>query len=232
MRNRSPAPWAEPEAIERPLEAAVLEAEMLAGLEAAAGLPGRLMAGAAWAAIGLLAAVYLRSRGHEFQFFAMWGVLLGPLFLPMAFDLIRSREQGSPLFIRSGGSASGDLDVLVVVLGTAELTADVRPLLAGLGPRLGRVTLAGLIPYQAARRPGWQDEKQEVRHRLEQAALFLQDHEPSLVLLPGSVCRAVSTFAFSVNLLVVVGRVRRQPAKVLSRICRVPVVWIGPQARV
>jgi nucleotide-binding universal stress UspA family protein len=103
----------------------------------------------AWLTIGLTLSLVMGRRGHDAFSWLMLGMLFGPLGAIFAVEA-RREEQLRPERValrQSGGS--GPIDVIVGVDGSPESMAALQAAVELLGPRLGRLTMATVIPYDS-----------------------------------------------------------------------------------
>ena len=103
-----------------------------------------------WVAIGLLLSIVMGRRGHDSFGWLVTGTLLGPLAVVLALDARRRTEQLRPKRVRQGPPAipsRGSVDVLVGFDGSPESRAAIDAVPALLGDRLGRLTVATVVPY-------------------------------------------------------------------------------------
>ena len=101
-----------------------------------------------WAAIGGVSALVMGRRGYAPFSWLVLGAVLGPLVVPLAFSRTRQARQlsrGTDL-----GMRRGPVDVLVGIDGSAESIAAATAVSVLLGDRLGRLTLATVVDYDAA----------------------------------------------------------------------------------
>jgi len=100
--------------------------------------------------IGITLAVVMGRRGHSaFEWFLI-GAVLGPFALPLAWGRIGS-EPAAPnreIVDAAPGSGTGPIDVLVGIDGSAESETALRTAIEILGPRTGRLTLAGVTGFE------------------------------------------------------------------------------------
>jgi nucleotide-binding universal stress UspA family protein len=104
---------------------------------------------AGWLAIGLLLSVVMGRRGHDSFGWLVTGTLLGPLAVVLAMDARRRAEMLQPATLRRRPAVpnSGPLDVLVGFDGSPESHAALDTVPKLLGDRLGRLTVATVVPY-------------------------------------------------------------------------------------
>ena len=99
--------------------------------------------------IGITLAVVMGRRGHSaFEWFLI-GLILGPIALLLAWVRVRSEPASLNREIVDAvpGAGTGPVDVLVGIDGSAESETALRTALEILGPRIGRLTLAGVTEF-------------------------------------------------------------------------------------
>lgn len=178
---------------------------------------------AMWASSGILVALVLGRRGHHVRSLLGLGAVLGPLFVPLALDVVRHREPAArPIHLDPPRHVEGR-HVIVAVLGDAETAADALPVLARFGP-VAAVTLAVLVDYEAADAPAGDDRRAEGQRRLTAAATFLTDPVPERVLVPGTADVALARLVGDHDLIVVTGVEEDIGSERLSARVGIPVV--------
>lgn len=106
-----------------------------------------LVVAVSWLSIGLILSLVMGRRGHDAFSWLILGTLFGPLGAIFALEA-RSEERLRPeLLARRRSSGPGPIDVLVGIDGSPESRAALLAATSLLGPRLGRLTLATVIPY-------------------------------------------------------------------------------------
>jgi nucleotide-binding universal stress UspA family protein len=124
--------------------------------------------GASWLGIGLVLSIVMGRRGHDGFGWLVSGTIMGPLAIALAIDAKRHDERlrpaSLPLRLRNAAH-QGPIDVLVGYDGSAESAAAVDEVVALLGPRLGRLTVATVVSYGDI-----PELERLARHRLEQLA--------------------------------------------------------------
>lgn len=148
---------------------------------------------AGWMAIGLVLSIVMGRRGHDSVGWLVSGTLLGPLALVLAFDALHESERLEPANVRPGPPAipsRGPIDVLVGFDGSPEARGAIDAVPALLGDRLGRLTVATVVPYGEIR----EQERLATRalRSLEGRATGL---ECDLELLHGHPAEALSQYA-------------------------------------
>jgi len=157
-------------------------------------MPGLVIAIAAgWVAIGLVLSIVMGRRGHDSFGWLVTGTLLGPLAVVLAIDARRRAEQLDPANLRKGPPAiasSGPIDVLVGFDGSPESRAAIDTVPTLLDDRLGRLTVATVVPYGEVR---------EREHLATKALRSLEGRavgvECDLELLHGQPAAALSEYA-------------------------------------
>jgi nucleotide-binding universal stress UspA family protein len=102
-----------------------------------------------WLAIGLLLSIVMGRRGHDSFAWLVTGTLLGPLAVVLAIQARRRTEMLQPASLRRPPAipSSGPVDVLVGFDGSPESRAAVEMVPKLLGDKLGRLTVATVVPY-------------------------------------------------------------------------------------
>ena len=138
-----------------------------------------LVVAVAWLSIGLTLSLVMGRRGHDAFGWLILGTLFGPLGAIFAVEA-RGEEQTRPEMVAAAQSSGpGPVDVLVGVDGSPESVSALQAAVELLGPRLGRLTLAMVIPYDS----GF-DRRRTAQATLEQQA-ELVGGGPKLELLHG-----------------------------------------------
>lgn len=106
-----------------------------------------LVVAAVWLSVGLTLSLVMGRRGHDAFGWLLLGTLFGPLGAIFAFEARREEEMRPEVVASERSHGSGPVDVLAGVDGSPESRAAVEAAIALLGPRLGRLTLATVIPY-------------------------------------------------------------------------------------
>jgi nucleotide-binding universal stress UspA family protein len=198
-----------------------------------------LLIGAAWLAIGVVVALVMGRRGYDPFVWWLLGTLLGPLAIVLAFVSTRERRQRAPLQPR-GSRLHGRVDLLAGIDGSTHATHAVWAALDLLADRLGRVTLATVLPLgDSTQRSLDQSAAQE---GLEKVATLVQARlgdDPKIVLLSGYPADELERLAFEegYDLLVVGARgaglstaLLGSTATTLAARGRVPVLVAGGDA--
>lgn len=109
---------------------------------------------AAWSAIGVVLSIVMGRRGHNGFGWLVMGALLGPLGIVMAIDAGRHDEQLGPRTVAERvpvTAGTGPIDVLIGYDGSFEADAAPQAVVDLLGDRLGRLTVATVIPFGGLR---------------------------------------------------------------------------------
>ncbi len=189
-----------------------------------------------WALGGLLVALVMRRHGHGFAGWAGLGLVLGPLLVYPAVDVVHRRGSIRPSVLRVGRTRSGAVDVLVGIDDTAASELALRSVLETLGPAVGRLTLATVVDYDTAGSPAQWPGDDVATDRLAEVAATVPGPPPRRVLLAGPAAAALSEYARDegYDLLVLGPRTGRSNLFVSSVLtdlrhgAAVP-VWIGPE---
>lgn len=192
------------------------------------------LVGVAWVGIGLVVSFVMGRRGHSP--FGWWflGAVFGPLVIVLAIDAaLRHRMASEPLG-EGGMPGEGPVDVLVGIDGSPQSLAALSSVCRLLGPRLGRLTLAAVVSFEAAERSG--AERDEAVDALGRAARSVTICGPDTVVLSGPPARALVEHARErrYDLLAVGSRGRGASKAVLGSVSaqlvrqsRVPVLVAG-----
>jgi len=180
----------------RPLPGVMVHTARMSWLVALFALSG-------WLAFGLALAVLMRRRGHEMLPWLIPGLVLGPLLVPYARHQLRREARARARPVGGGTAAGGTVDVLVGTDGSPESRAATHAVLQLLGPRVGRLTLARVISFEAAMPdsdllldPDWEDVRERHAAELAELAAALRTFDGlAAVLLPGEPARALSQYA-------------------------------------
>ena len=100
---------------------------------------------ATWLAIGAALSVLMGRRGHDPYSWFILGMFLGPIALPLAVYTDRGPRR-EPHEVAQPPKGPGPVDVLVGFDGSPEARAAVDAAAELLGSRVGRLTLARVVP--------------------------------------------------------------------------------------
>ena len=124
-----------------------------------------------WVAIGLTLSILMGRRGHDSFSWLILGTMLGPLAVVLAVHSWRHGETPRSEIVAEPTALTGPVDVLVGFDGSQESRWALSRVIGLLGPRLGRVTLATVIPFDC----GWDGEQQAVAALEHEAAAMDND---------------------------------------------------------
>ena len=144
-----------------------------------------LVIAVSWLSVGLALSLVMGRRGHDAFAWLILGTLFGPLGAIFAVQA-RSGEDARPEVVASPVSnGPGPIDVLAGIDGSPESRAAMRAAAELLGPRVGRLTLATVVPYDSGI-----DVQRTARATLEQARQAVGGG-PQLELLHGRPAQAL-----------------------------------------
>ena len=191
----------------------------------------------AWLGIGLGLSLFLGRQGFDgFSWFVL-GTMLGPFAVVLTVDALRHEGRPTPRTLAMpaapADAKTGSVDVLVGFDGSPEAQAALTAAIEMLGPRLGRLTLATVVPFDG----GLEAERNAV-DALDGQADRLAWLAPGLEVLRGQPGPALSTRAAEGGYeLVAVGtrgagraHLFGSAASELARASKVPVLLVGPGA--
>ena len=188
----------------------------------------------AWVVIGLVLSIVMGRRGHDSAGWLVLGALLGPLAVVMAVDAERNEERLRPARLAGGPRApagSGPVDLLVGYDGSPESAAAVDAAVGLLGPRIGRLTVATVVPYDDVR-----EEERRADQELRRLASRMVGRGVEMEVLHGRPSTALRDFARDggYELLVIGTRgagiskaILGSAASELARDSDVPVLLVG-----
>ena len=189
---------------------------------------------ATWFAVGVAVSVAMGRRGHNSFGWFVLGSVLGPLAVVLALDARRHGEdfEHGPVHVGEPGTAgSGPVDVLVGYDASSASVAALDAAVALLGDRIGRLTVATVVPYGGAR-----DQETDATDRLRRLARRNPQRAPELKILHGHPSTALARCAVENGYqLVAVGRrgagitkaILGSAASELARDSMVPVLLVG-----
>jgi len=189
-----------------------------------------IVAAVCWLSIGLTLSLAMGRRGHDAFAWLILGTLFGPLGAIFAVEARGQEEIRPELVARRGMSGSGPVDVLAGIDGSPESWAALGAAFEILGSRLGRLTLATVIPFDCGA-----DRQRAARAQLEQAGTIVAG-EPRLEVLHGRPAPALLDRAVEDGYdLVVIGTRGSGASKALlgstaldvARSAKVPVLLMG-----
>ena len=193
---------------------------------------------AAWFAIGLVLSIVMGRRGHNGFGWLVMGALLGPLGIAMAIDAGRHDEQLRPRTLAERvpvTAGTGPIDVLIGYDGSSEADAAPQAVVDLLGDRLGRLTVATVIPFG-----GLREQEQDATELLRQLARRIPGRVTELEVVHGHPSVALRQCAVEGGYkLIAVGTrgaglskaLRGSAASELARESEVPVLFVGSVQR-
>jgi nucleotide-binding universal stress UspA family protein len=191
--------------------------------------------GSIWVAIGVALSVVMGRRGHNGFGWLVTGTLLGPFALVLAIDARRHNERLRPVPLVGTVPATvgtGPVNVLVGSDGSPESAAAMDAAVELLGDRIGRLTVATVVPYGDVREP-----ERLATQRLRELAGRTSGRTPDLEVLHGHPSAALRQCAAEGGYeLIAVGTRGRgltrallgSAASELARDSKVPVLLVGP----
>ncbi len=189
-----------------------------------------------WVATGVVLAVVMGRRGHNGFGWLVTGSLLGPLGVVLAVDARRHAEQLEPLPVRDVAPitvGTGPVDVLVGADGSPESEAAMDSVLALLGDRLGRLTLARVVPYGDIAAPERQATEglRRLTGRVPAADLEVLHGHPSAALRQCAVEGGYQLIVVGARGKGLTKGILGSAATELSRDCEIPVLLVGERQR-
>jgi nucleotide-binding universal stress UspA family protein len=189
---------------------------------------------AAWLALGAIAVLVMRRRGHDPYGWALLFLFLGPIVLPAAISADRSRPPEPPRPV-----PKGELDVLVAHDGSPAAADALDAALKLMGSQMTSVTLATVVDVETRTTVAGAETERRAQERLAVLAGGLQvlpSGGAGTVVLHGDPPHALAQYAAENGYeLIVVGgsgpggvRVRRgSMARRLASLSPVP-LFVGP----
>jgi nucleotide-binding universal stress UspA family protein len=181
----------------------------------------------AWLVIGAALSLVLGWRGHSgFSWFVL-GTLLGPLAIGLAISSWRSDEHPEPRVVAGPAADVDGVDVLAGFDGSPESRAALDAVIELLGSRLGRLTIATVVPFD-----GGADEERSALGALDREKERLAWLAPGLEVLKGHPATALTTRATEdgYQLLAIGTRghgLFGSAASELARTGKIPVLLVG-----
>lgn len=189
---------------------------------------------AAWLAIGLVLSIVMGRRGHNSLGWLVLGALLGPLSVLLAVDAKRHDERLDPVLLAGrlpATSGTGPVDVLVGYDGSPESVAAMDAVVELFGDRLGRLTVATVVPYGDIRA-----QERLATEELQRLPSLDAGRAPDLEVLHGHPASALRQCAIEAGYeLIAVGTrgkgltkaILGSAASELARDSKVPVLLVG-----
>ena len=103
----------------------------------------------AWMSFGVVLAVVMGRRGHAPAAWGLLGMLLGPLAVPVALDVARRHRRPTVQTLARGEPSREGIAVLAGIDGSEEARLALGRAVALLGPRIGRLAVVTVLPYDA-----------------------------------------------------------------------------------
>ncbi len=144
-----------------------------------------ILAAAGWLAVGVVVSLVMGRRGHDASPWLRLGVLFGPLTALFAWEAWRDERLEPELVSRRQLRGGGPVDLLVGFDTSAESQAALAAAQELLGSRLGRVTLATVVPYDGA-----DEDEAQARDALQRQGAVMAG-SPRLELLHGRPSQAL-----------------------------------------
>jgi nucleotide-binding universal stress UspA family protein len=172
---------------------------------------------AVWLTVGITLAVLMGRRGHSpFEWFLI-GAILGPIALPLAWSRISS-ETAAPnreIVDAVPGPGTGPVDVVVGIDGSPESEAALRTAVEILGPRIGRLTIAGVTEFGYGN-PQVEADTQRALETMRGIAASASVAHLGITILSGKPAEALPEYALRDGYqLLVVGRRGRGASKAI-----------------
>ena len=147
------------------------------------------VAAGAWVLEAMALGYLMGRRGYQAPVWIFVGIVLGPVGVLLALsDVVRPPEH-EPELLRAGRRRGGAIDVLVGIDDSPESAAAVGRVLDLFGDRVGRVTLARVIPIDASL-----DIEREAAAELADACTAHPDLDPATVVLRGQPAAALRQY--------------------------------------
>lgn len=194
-----------------------------------------------WSGTGVVTALWLRLRGHDFVSWAAVGVVFGPLVVPLARLRAVTEPRGHRRVVLAGVPGEGDLAVLVGVDGSPESLHALEQAVRLFGSRMGTLTVATAVDFETANEIEVTVLPSEARDRvhllLDEAAASIAPFRPETVILSGRAHEALADAAADHDVLVIGPRGRGRSeslfgsaATALATGAPVPVLIVGSTA--
>ena len=140
-----------------------------------------------WIATGVVLGVVMGRRGHNAFGWLVIGCVLGPLAVAAAIAGVRSESQPRDHVLAPAFAGGGEVDVLVGLDGSPESVAALHAVLAILGNRVGRLSLAGVVDFDAATIGPPAMEERELAKELAAQEAYVLGLRPSMELAEAAV---------------------------------------------
>lgn len=143
-----------------------------------------------WLSIGVVLALVMGRRGHGAWGWLVLGAVMGPFAIALALDAGRHHEALHETVAQGTTWGGGSVDVVVGVDGSPEADAAAVGVIALFGSRLGRVTLAAVVPYDSGR-----EVEAQARANVKRAGRHFERGTASLEVLSGPPAEALVRLA-------------------------------------
>ena len=107
-----------------------------------------IVIGVVWLATGVILSIVMGRRGHISVGWGALGAMLGPLAVLAALGTARHEKDEQCSSIVAPTPLGGPVDVVVGIDGSVECRLALERVIALLGPRLGRLCLATVVPFE------------------------------------------------------------------------------------
>jgi nucleotide-binding universal stress UspA family protein len=194
----------------------------------------------AWLVIGIVLAVVMGRRGYDAWSWGVVGAILGPLAIPVALSW-RPEARSTERVLRAGDARAAGVSVVVGVDGSPESLAATREVVDLLGERLGALTLATVVDFDAAvpsTSAAGSVRVEVAQELLDTAAAEIPAQRPTGVVLAGRPADALLTYVAHHNVdLIAIGARGRGFSKhllgsVAEQLVRAPDVLVLVAGRV
>ncbi len=191
-----------------------------------------LVVAVVWVAIGITLSLVLGRRGHNGFGWLVLGTVLGPLAVALALSSLGNTERpGTKVLAASPRPEGGLVDVLVGFDGSDESAAALHAAVDLLGSRIGRLTLATVVPYDVGR-----EEERDAVARLDAEGERLAWLAPGREVLRGQPAAALTARAAEEGYELLAAGTRGagkahlfgSAATGLARTSKIPVLLVGP----
>jgi nucleotide-binding universal stress UspA family protein len=192
-----------------------------------------IVIGVVWLTIGVVLSIVMGRRGHISVGWGALGAMLGPLAVVAALATARHEKEERPSVVKPAVPLGGPVDVLVGIDGSPECRMALQKVIALFGPRLGRLCLATVVPFEDV--PAHHRRAVAELHRYARLSGIAGAGEELLV---GPPAEALSEFACTggYQLLAVGGRgkglskaVIGSTASALAASCQVPTLIVSAE---
>jgi nucleotide-binding universal stress UspA family protein len=186
---------------------------------------------ATWATIGAVLSILMGRRGHDAYAWLLLGMFLGPIALILAAYVEGSPHRQEPDILALPARGSGPVDVLVGFDGSAESRAAADCAVDLLGERIGRLTIARVVPFY-----GGSESQQLAQDTLAEEGARLRPREVGLEIVEGNPPAALSDLAAAAGYEVIAIGTRGaglssellgSTAVALARHSKLPVLLVG-----